>query len=61
MKGRIVIEGRRYLIRGPYSAGDLRVLYAGFVAKFGSKLSFKQWAIERGKVYFAIDRPKGGR
>jgi hypothetical protein len=56
MKRTITIEGRRYLIRGPYGARDLRRLYSAFVNKFGPVMTFKQWAIDRGKVYFAIDR-----
>jgi glucose-6-phosphate isomerase len=48
---RIKLNNRYCLIRGPYSVADLRRIYRSFVAKYGSTLSFEQWAVERGKVY----------
>ena len=57
MKRWIQIDGMQYLIRGPYKARQVRDRYAGFRAKYpGCKLTWAQWAVRYGAVYFASRR-----
>lgn len=54
----IQIDGLSYLIRGNFTGSQLRDRYEAFKIKYPtSDLSFAQWAVQRGAVYFA-DRKK---
>ena len=55
----ITERGKRYLIRGPYKAPDLRKLYQSFVRKYGYTLTLAQWLVQRGKVYSHVTLPDG--
>lgn len=46
----IQVDGKRYLIRGPWTAKDLRRLYQSFSAKYPNT-PFKEW-LNRGFVYY---------
>lgn len=50
----ITTEKTKYLIRGPYKPQELKILYQKFQDKYHSKLTFKQWLVDRGKVHFRI-------
>lgn len=51
MNNYITDRGMKYLIRGPYTAAQIRTLYAAFVAKYPTtKTTFREW-LNRGKVY----------
>lgn len=54
-KQTIVVDGRTFFIRGRWSPDDLRKQYASFQSKFSSKLTFRQWLVERGKVYCSVN------
>lgn len=50
----IAEKGNRYLIRGPYTATELRKLYQSFLAKYpGTQTTFLEW-LNRGKVYLRV-------
>jgi hypothetical protein len=45
---------KKYLIRGQWTPDQLRRQFRKFQEKFpSSELSFEQWLVERGKVYFS--------
>ncbi len=48
--GTITVDGVKFLIRGFWTAQELKNQYDSFQAKYQSKLSFRQWLVERGKV-----------
>ena len=53
MKRWMQIEGVRYLIRGPWTATEVRARYKEFRAKYPNcELTLAQWAGERGFVFF---------
>jgi hypothetical protein len=57
MKRWITIEGRRCLIRGPYTPKQVRQRYADFRVKYpDNKLTLAQWAAQRGAVYFGLPK-----
>jgi hypothetical protein len=51
-------KGQTYRIRGPYTAQDLRRLFESFQKKYGSTMTFAQWLVQRGKVYFTDRRAR---
>jgi hypothetical protein len=55
----ITITGVKYLIRGPYTAREVRQRYTAFMQKYpDSKLTLAQWAAQRGAVYTDIRNPQ---
>ena len=57
MKRWITINGTRYLIRGPYTAKEVRARYKGFLAKYPDcNLTLTQWAGQYGAVYFGVKK-----
>lgn len=48
------IDGRTYLMRDTRPTTELRKLYAGFCQKYGNKLDFHAWLVQRGKVYLTV-------
>lgn len=56
MKRYITHEGVRYLIRGNYTAKELKALYLKFKEKYPtSKMSFKHW-LNQGHIYLRIEK-----
>jgi hypothetical protein len=52
----IKTEQGTYLIRGNWTADQLRDQYREFVRKYSSEMPFDRWLTERGKVYFRYHR-----
>jgi hypothetical protein len=59
MKRYLTINGDRYLIRGPFTAPQVRQRHADFLRKYpDSTLPLDRWAVERGAVYFRVPNPR---
>ena len=53
----LIINRKRFAIRGPWSVAELREQYAQFCSKFHNDprvYRFDRWLAERGKVYFSV-------
>ena len=55
MKRYIVANGKRYLIRGPYTATQLKQIYKNYCEKYGNT-ELSHWLVTRGKVYKEIKK-----
>jgi hypothetical protein len=55
---KITTDKATYAIRGPCTVKQLKQLYRSFCEKHGSKLSFDEWLVQRGKVYFRLPPPR---
>lgn len=45
-----VIDGHLYLMRDKRPTKKLRQLYLDYCLKYGNRLTFHQWLVDRGKV-----------
>jgi hypothetical protein len=51
----ITVDGKKYSIRGNYTAKQLRELYPKIIADYpGTQLTFKGWLVKYGKVHCSI-------
>ncbi len=59
MKRYITIDGAKYLIRGNFTATQVRERFATFQKKYtDSTLTLSQWAVQRGAVYLKVSERK---
>jgi len=54
----VTTEKGTYLIRGSWKVTELRAQYISFQHKYNSKITFDQWLVQYGKVYFMKDQER---
>jgi hypothetical protein len=58
----IQVNHRRYKIRGPWTPKEIRSHWKAFQTKYpNSVLTFEQWLVGYGKVYFQLPGKGQGR